>query len=246
MATKPGKRLLMRLAADNLKSRHVLVNDEATDEQLFRFEINMVHDQWLPVAVFRPAEVEVDETGIRFVQTLGAELIGPTVSTAEEIIRSRAVCRTEETVAWALEQLDPHVKTEVQDVAKPVVVEHHFSKGEDACTLHHRIVVSVAGAVSTDANRIESWRVQEESPIATPLAEPLVVNFEPGPLGIVYEGRHVVEVIGGGQSERCGVRVGMCIDEIDGCEVEDDSRAIKSRLACLKDNGAHFTMRLVR
>ena len=62
MATKPGKRLLMRLAADNLKSRHVLVNDEATDEQLFRFEINMVHDQWLPVAVFRPAEVEVDET----------------------------------------------------------------------------------------------------------------------------------------------------------------------------------------
>merc|ERR1711998_629450 len=48
-----AKRSAMRWVADNRRFRHVLVDDEPTDELLFRFELNTVGSQWLPLAVFR-------------------------------------------------------------------------------------------------------------------------------------------------------------------------------------------------
>merc|ERR1712216_1069973 len=56
---------------------------------------------------------------------------------------------------------------------------------------------------------------------------PIEIEFEPGPLGIVYEGKRVVEVNPGGQTDRGGVRAGMRIDSIEGRSMPDDSRAIK-------------------
>ena len=53
MVHPAGKCLALRWAADNLKARHVLVEDEASGELFFRAEVNTLGSQWLPIAVFR-------------------------------------------------------------------------------------------------------------------------------------------------------------------------------------------------
>ena len=64
------KRATMRWIADNLQFRHVLVDDTTDDkvhDLLFRFEVNTIGSQWLPLAVFRLscAEFELGVTAPR-------------------------------------------------------------------------------------------------------------------------------------------------------------------------------------